>query len=105
MENKQPFWKITSLLSLILLSSFCFAQVNEQWVRRYDGVQSFDFARAVVVDKFGNVYVTGQSQGFRSGASQYVTVKYDAAGNELWVRKFESVEHPYNAATAIAVDL
>lgn len=45
-----------------------------------------DFATAVAVDSSGNVLVTGQS--YADDNMAIATVKYDAAGNELWVARF-----------------
>jgi hypothetical protein len=76
---------------------------TEQWVRRYDGpttVLSHDYDRAVAlaVDVNGNVFVTGNS------SDDYATVKYDAAGTELWVRRYSGPAAGADWATAIAVD-
>ena len=47
-----------------------------EWVRRYDGPASFmDLARAMVLDKCGNVYVTGSSWGSFS-KYDFGTIKY-----------------------------
>lgn len=53
---------------------------------RYDGGYE-DNASKVAVDSSGNVYVTGSSQG--SGGYDYVTVKYDEKGKELWVKRYD----------------
>jgi hypothetical protein len=72
------------------------------WVRRYDGAGSGDGARAMAIDNLGNIYVTGVSWG--SGTNQdYATIKYDVAGNELWVARYDAVNYP-DEAYAMAVD-
>ena len=49
---------------------------NEVWVARYNGpANSYDSANALVVDGFGNVYVTGKSRGNGTGFD-FATVKY-----------------------------
>ena len=60
-------------------------------------------AKAITVDRLGNVYVTGQSVG--SGTSfDYATVKYTPAGEEQWVERFNSANNQSDGAVAIAVD-
>ena len=57
---------------------------NQCWVAIYNGPSnSDDTAVDVAVDLYGGVYVTGTS--FVTGYDQnYVTIKYDANGNQLW---------------------
>ncbi|MBS1581372.1 MAG: hypothetical protein JST66_04140 [Bacteroidetes bacterium] len=45
------------------------------------------FARAITVDADGNTYVTG---GFYRGAYRAGTIKYDAAGQQQWIKLFRS---------------
>ena len=74
---------------------------NELWVRRYNGPGNLDdYAYALTVDTSGNLYVTGYSVG--NGTSyDYAIIKYDSAGNELWVRRYDNfVDYAY----ALAVD-
>ena len=55
------------------------------WTRRYNGpANGNDFARSMVFDRLGNVYVTGNSQ----SENCYTTIKYSETGQELWVKKF-----------------
>jgi hypothetical protein len=58
------------------------------WLRRYNGpANGMDFGRAIAVDDSGYVYVTGYSESTDS-YRDYATVKYDASGNEVWVRRY-----------------
>jgi|GEM_PF-2693494 len=53
---------------------------NMVWRVRYDNTYGDDEARALVVDSFGNVYVTGRSKGMIGGVAtgfDYATVKYE----------------------------
>jgi hypothetical protein len=74
------------------------------WVRRYDGPASFDdAARAIAVDAFGNVYVTGYS---RDSATyyDYCTIKYYPHGDTAWVRKYNGPGNHIDMADAITLD-
>ena len=76
---------------------------TQQWVRRYDGpstvlANDYDRAAALALEANGNVFVTGNSSG------DFATVKYDAAGTEVWVRRYNGPGAGADWATAIAVD-
>src|SRR5688500_1717349 len=54
------------------------------WVRRWNGPgDNWDIARALAVDAAGNIYITGETYS-NSTFFDFVTIKYDAAGNKLW---------------------
>ena len=75
---------------------------DELWVARYDGSgNSDDRAFAITVDDEGNVYVTGYSYGNGSG-QDYVTIKYDEDGDEIWVARYDAGSH--DVARALALD-
>ncbi|MGE0127945.1 MAG: SBBP repeat-containing protein [Blastocatellales bacterium] len=78
---------------------------SEQWVARYSGPGGNSSAKDIALDNKGNVYVTGKSKssGFLP-TGDYVTIKYDANGNEQWVARFSSRSFLLNEAWAIAVD-
>jgi hypothetical protein len=78
---------------------------NELWVRRYNGTgNDGDIAHAIATDGAGNVYVTGISHGGWTGFG-YATIKYDASGNEMWIRRYNGPGNSYyDEASAIAVD-
>lgn len=77
---------------------------NELWVRRYDGPDHLqDHALAITLGTSGQVYVTGNSKS-QDNKFDIVTVAYDADGNELWVRRFDGVDHGNDLVSDIAVD-
>lgn len=64
----------------------------QRWAKTYDGVGNqnghTDEAYAIAVDPAGNVIVTGKSYG---GTTKYdfATVKYDSAGVQQWVSRYD----------------
>jgi uncharacterized delta-60 repeat protein len=73
------------------------------WLREYDGpAGGDDNARAAALDGFGNLFVTGESEGIVSGFG-YATLKYLPDGGLDWAVRYDS---PYGPgwATGLAVD-
>ena len=77
---------------------------KQLWVKRYNGPgKGEDRAEAITVDRSGNVYVTGISQG--SGTlSDYATIKYSTNGKQLWAARYNGPDNQWELALAIAVD-
>jgi uncharacterized delta-60 repeat protein len=74
----------------------------EQWVARYNGVEnSDDVPSALVLDGYGNVYVTGRG----AASSYYATMKYDSSGAERWVAKYYGPGNSKGDAYAVGLDL
>src|SRR5262245_6640411 len=68
---------------------------NQVWVARYSYTNSlYNEAAALTLDSAGNVYVTGYCENhcyeFGRPLHDYVTVKYDSNGNQLWDRPYDS---------------
>ncbi len=62
---------------------------KQLWVATYSGpAYHNDRAGGIEVDPSGNVYVTGYSYD-SSTRLDYATVKYDSAGNEIWVATYD----------------
>ena len=61
---------------------------NELWVARYNGPgDSTDIPSGLSVSSSGSIFVTGKSWGDGTDFD-YATVKYDPAGNEEWVARY-----------------
>lgn len=58
------------------------------WERFHDEVTYYESGWAIDLDAAGNVYTTGTATAWTGTeyVSDFVTLKYDAAGNEQWVR-------------------
>lgn len=77
---------------------------KEAWLARYHGQDAyFDSAQALVVDASGQVYVTGCSYSEKS-AYDFVTVKYDSQGRQLWIAKYNGPANRIDMPNALAVD-
>ena len=81
------------------------ASGNQLWTARYNGPtnSSEDWPKALAIDGSGNVYVTGWSEGLGS-SSDYATIKYDATGNQLWAARYNGPGNGYDEARALVVD-
>lgn len=77
----------------------------EEWIQRYNGLtfNSFDEANDLALDRVGNVYVTGTSQG-ATMIADYVTIRYSPQGTMQWLNRYNSPANREDAAYFIAVD-
>jgi hypothetical protein len=72
------------------------------WTNRYNGPSgNWESARAIAVDRDGNVLVTGYATGT---SDDYVTIKYSGAGVALWTNRYDGPANSYDDATALAID-
>jgi hypothetical protein len=76
---------------------------NTIWVARYNGPgNGSDQTWAIGVDPSGNVYMTGSSMGIGTGYD-YATIKYDSAGNQIWVARYDGPASGDDVADALAI--
>lgn len=59
---------------------------NQKWIKEYDNSFGTDISYDLVVDKKknANVYITGGSYDGFITERNYVTIKYDSTGNQIW---------------------
>jgi hypothetical protein len=77
---------------------------NQLWVRQYTvpgGGSSL--GTAIAVDSHGSAFVACDSDGGATRAD-YATIKYNAAGDEMWVRRYDGPGNHVDRPTGIAVD-
>jgi uncharacterized delta-60 repeat protein len=77
---------------------------NTLWVRRWNGPgDNWDIGRALAIDAVGNIYVTGETYS-SSTFFDFITIKYDAAGNQQWQAIYDGPLNSDDASRDIAVD-
>lgn len=76
------------------------------WVARYNGpANGGDGAAAIVTDRQGNIYVTGNSKGAGTIDYDMATVKYRPDGVQAWAARYDGASgNSQDRAYAIAVD-
>jgi len=73
------------------------------WTSRYGGPGvGNDQAKAIAVDKNGNVFVTGSS--WNGTNYDFATIKYNGSGTQQWVDRYNGPANGTDAGYAITVD-
>ncbi|MCI0747101.1 MAG: immunoglobulin domain-containing protein, partial [Verrucomicrobia subdivision 3 bacterium] len=62
------------------------------WSTNFGVAQRNEAFNAIAVDAAGNAYVTGYAES-TNGNQGIVTIKYDAAGNQVWMSEFRPPNH------------
>ncbi|HWJ27471.1 MAG TPA: SBBP repeat-containing protein, partial [Flavisolibacter sp.] len=77
---------------------------NQLWYQTGSATsKSFDSPASLTVDQFGNVYVTGYTTE-DAIKRDYLTLKYDASGREIWKRQYHGSVIGSDQAQSVAVD-
>ncbi len=78
---------------------------NEVWIARWSspGASNIERAKAIAVDSWGNVYVTGIGH-YGEVRWDYTTIKYDSFGNELWIARYSFCDAGVEGGEAISLD-
>lgn len=77
---------------------------NKLWVRYSEIPSVYSDSRGIVLDNRSNVYITGTYWGRKGTKFNFATIKYDSAGKQLWVRRYNGPANGNDIADAIAVD-
>ena len=98
-------------LSLIvaLTTATCMAVADDHTPQRHgrklsNAEHANDVATSMVVDQDGNVYTTGYSKGKGTGYD-FLTIKYDAGGNEIWAERLDGGASGDDKPVAVKVDI
>jgi len=79
-------------------------QGNLLWSTNYDGPIQAGTYYEQVVDDNGNIYITGGSLKSGQFDYDYVTIKYDTNGKELWIARYDGPVNGYDFSHDLKVD-
>jgi uncharacterized delta-60 repeat protein len=88
------------LLTLVKYSS----NGDQLWDAEYSAIGDFPRPVDMKVDAAGNVCITAESGPDRYTPAEILTLKYDADGNRLWVRRLDYSPDGQDLPVALAVD-
>ncbi|MEO8514318.1 MAG: SBBP repeat-containing protein [Ignavibacteria bacterium] len=76
----------------------------EEWIARHDGAANYsDFATSIAIDNSGSIYVTGSCYSTES-LNDYVTIKYNSAGQQQWVASYNGTGNLSDLAKMVILD-
>lgn len=81
------------------------ADGEEQWTARYNSeVNGDDYANALALDRNGNLVVTGRAATSLGAYFDYMTIKYDSLGNQIWARSYNGPANDQDKALSVKID-
>jgi hypothetical protein len=76
-----------------------------RWQRRYTNASTADSeAVGLGVNGTGDVYVTGKSPASAGATQDFVTIKYDTDGNQLWLARYDGPGHGDDVPAGLVLD-
>jgi hypothetical protein len=107
-DNAGNVYVVGSICGIGTSSDFvtlCYDSVSGTltWVATYDSTyHDYDYAKGIVLDDAGNIYVTGLSR--RSDTrDDIVTISYDSTGTQRWFQRYNDPYDSYDFGLDIAV--
>ncbi|MBL0047608.1 MAG: SBBP repeat-containing protein [Bacteroidetes bacterium] len=92
------------ILPFLFLHLFSFAQITEQWARKYSSYGDYSAKYTCVAkDLSGNLYVGGYTVTIDNNRD-YLVAKLNLFGDTLWTRIFRGTDNSGDEVKAIAVD-
>ena len=102
MDSSRPRLRNYVIVALGVHSMASLA-VEQAWIARHaSAVGSPDRASDNAVDSAGDIYVTGSSTG--ASGSDFVTLKLDARGNQIWTERYDGPAGRHDYAVAAGID-
>jgi len=92
------------IISQLILVLNIYAQVQQEWVARYNGVNNYfgDWAYGIAMDSTGNVFVVGSAG---SNTQQDIAIlKYSTSGTLMWVKNYAGNNESQDNGYDIAID-
>jgi hypothetical protein len=97
------FGTVFGIIFLIISPASSQVEAKLEWDAYYAAPgYSNDVGYSIAVDNDGNVYVSGRSQGYGSGFD-YLTLKYDPDGNQLWEARYNGIGNGDDQAYALTL--
>ncbi|MBX7046914.1 MAG: SBBP repeat-containing protein [Ignavibacteria bacterium] len=95
---------IILILLLALISKISYSQTSQQWTAKYNGTaNSYDASNILKVDRLGNIYVSGYTNGKESGID-FLILKYNSSGLQQWVRTYDNPKHSTDDCYWMTID-
>jgi uncharacterized delta-60 repeat protein len=104
-QTGNPEDNTRSILNRHQINKTVYDSVQVDWVQQYISgfTPAFDYANAISVDDSGNIYITGGSYDSNQ-LPDIVLIKYNSAGDTVWVRRYNGSDNNWDDGQALTVD-